>query len=106
MTPPCFLLLKDEKPNGGNDLNSQNQGHAQGEAEMLGLVPEGVHTQEASDAAAQGCDQEKCFFRDAPEIFLCLELVHKHKNEACGIDYKEVEKENLDHGTFLSGGKI
>lgn len=96
------LFQKEAKNSGG--LNGQDQGDAQSEFQVLCLMAEGVHPHKASDAAAQGGDQQQCPFRDPPEIFLCLLLVHKHTEKTGGIDYKEINQDKLSHGRFLSGG--
>lgn len=71
---------------------------------MLRFVPDGIHTQQRADAAAQSRRAQQRGLRDPPEIFLRLILVRKHKHKGRGIDYKEVKKDKLCHGNVLSGG--
>ena len=52
---------------------------------MSGLVPGGIHTGNAADAAAKGGDAEQGSLRNAPEIIFCQELIVKHNPKAHGI---------------------
>lgn len=99
-------MRKYDDPDSQHDLYRQDQGDADGEFQMLGLMADGVHTNEAAYAAAQCGNQHEGGFGNAPQIFLRLELVHKHKYEAGCIDNKEVKKDKLKHDDFLSGGII
>ena len=84
------FLCKNQ--NSDDDLHSQDQGHTHDELDMLGLVAEGVHAQNAAYAAADGSHQKQSRFRNSPKIFLGLDFIHKHKNEAYGIDYKKIDQ--------------
>ena len=80
-----FSTIGQQK-HGQQTLGNQNQRDAQGEFQMLRLMPDGVHAEKASHAAAQGGHQHQGGFPDAPAIFLRLPLVQEHKPEAKRID--------------------
>ena len=44
-----FLCINED---GDHNLGCQNQGHTHDKLDVLGLVAEGIHTQDASDASA------------------------------------------------------
>ena len=67
-------------------MHDQDGGDAKGEFQVLRLVPEGVHTQQRADAAAEECREDQGPLGDAPAIFYGLALVHKHKHECGSID--------------------
>ena len=85
------------------DLRDQNGGDTKGELDVLGLMAAVVHTGQCADAAADGCNTHQGRFRNPPCVALGFDLVHKHKQEACRIDYDEVQKDdafNRDHVHF------
>ena len=70
---------------------------------MLCFVTNGIHGSQNTDAAADGGNSQKCFFRYTPLILLGKQLVCCHNQEAGCIDYKEVEKKKFHRKTFLEG---
>ena len=80
-----FSTIGQQK-HGQKALDDQNQRDAQGEFQVLGFMPDGVHAEQAPHAAAQGGHQHQGGFPDAPAIFLRLPLVQEHKPEAKRID--------------------
>ena len=73
-------------PHAQSDLGDEDGGDAQGEFQVPGFVPEGVHPQQCADAAAEERRADQGPLGDAPAVFLCLDLVRKHKDECGGID--------------------
>lgn len=95
-----FLWQQKQK----SDLKPQNHRDTKGKFQMSCFMPEGVHSQQTSDAASNGGGSHQCGFRDPLEIFLCHALVRKHKHKTDSIDYKKIKKNHLCHGiTFLEG---
>ena len=76
----------EHNTNNSHDLKRQNHGQTDVEFGMLGFVAEEIHARNGANAAADGCNCDEGRFRDAPEISPGFDLVHKHKQEACGID--------------------
>ena len=104
----CFITQFSRKfchhHDGGDDLKRQKQRDSDGEFGMLRLVAHCVHTQQTAHASAQRRNGHQGRFRNAPEFFLCLVLVRKHKHKTGRIDCNEVKKEKIFHTDFLSGG--
>ena len=91
MTRECknsrvFLCKKEDDANSGYNLKGQNYRQTDIELGMLGFVAEKIHAGDGTDTAADGGNCHEGCFRDAPEISSGFDLVHKHKQEACGID--------------------
>ena len=91
-------LFSSHQQENRSNLRDQNSRHADDELPVLCLMPELVHTGNASDAAADGRHEKQCGFRDPPEIFLGFSLVHQHKQKAKCIDYKQINQNQFCHG--------
>ena len=102
-TKDCTAEIADEYaekyPTIVKAIHKENGGHAQNKGPVLRLMPDGVHADETSDAAAEGSSGEKGGLRDAPKIFSGFLLVRKHKQEPDGIDYKQVEQDKFSHNS-------
>lgn len=81
-----FLDLSPDEIDGQCNLGYQDQRNTHGELDMLGLVPDGVHAKQASDAAAQGGHGHQGGFRDPPAVMFGFPLVDEHKHKANCID--------------------
>ena len=53
---------------------------------MQRFMPDGVHTEKATNAPSQNGDAKKCPFRDTPQIFSGAALVLQHKHKPGCID--------------------
>ena len=97
-----FLCINED---GDHNLCSQNQGHTHDKLDVLGLVTEGIHTQDTSNAAADGSHKKQRSFRNTPKVFLGFDFIHKHKQEANGIDYSKIDDYYFEqHNNILSEG--
>lgn len=67
-------------------------------------MPDGIHSYQAAQTAADGSDGHQRGLRDAPSVFSRPVLVRKHKEESYGIDCKEVQKQIFHNDCSLSGG--
>lgn len=67
-------------------------------------MAKGIHTGKTSNTAADGGNRQQSGFRDPPEVPAGFLFIHKHKQKACSIDYKEIESNQFCHWKNLSGG--
>ena len=86
-----MLGLQSHQIKGQGQLQGENYRNAQGEFDMFGLMANGVHPNETAYAAAQGGNAHEGCFGNPPEAPAGFVLVRKHKDEADGIDYKQVQ---------------
>lgn len=89
LSPGRGFLCKNQ--NGDHDMSRQNEGYAHDKLDVLGLVAEGVHTEQTADTAADGSHQKQRRLRNAPPIFLGFHLVNQHKQECGGIDHNKID---------------
>jgi len=71
-------------------MQYQQYRHAYVKLGVFRFVAKQLHTGIDTEAAADGSNTHQRCFRNAPCIFLCFQLVRKHKNQARGIDYKQI----------------
>jgi len=86
-------------------LQRKDDGDSNGKFGMPGFMPDGIHSQKASNTAAEKGYAHQRPFRKAPAVFLGLILVHKHKKKAHCIDYNKIEDKQF-HKLILSGGVL
>ena len=65
-----------------HDVDYKNERHENYEIPVLGLVPEKIHPEQRAQASADDACQKQAFFRDSPDMFLCLVLVDSHEEKA------------------------
>ena len=97
------MLQAQHQHSKDNYMDGEDQRQANGKFEVAGLMAEQVHTCHAAKASADQRGEHQAAFRDPSQIIYGVMLVQKHNEQACGIDYNEVEKQQLHKITFLEG---
>lgn len=75
-------------------MYQDDQRHQDGEFLVLRLMAEEVHACPGTEAAPNGCNEEKRLFRDAPLPFLRLVLVDKKHAESDDVCDSQVDDDN------------
>ena len=83
-------------------VQDQEYGHRDRELKMLGLVPEDLHGQKASQSPSDKTASQKCRFAYPPLPPLRPALIHGEKYKGPYIDNCIVNNKKLDHINRLS----
>ena len=91
------LLTEEEVPDEGGSLYDEDEGYAQAEGPVLGLVPPYLHAEQGAYATAKDGEEEKSGFGSSPLVVLRLPLIPTEHKECDDAHHQDKDNEIFPH---------